>query len=131
MPAKTALPRSSHGDPLFGLCVEESTQRLQCSYFLAMTYYLTSINILPKRVLHLSLWVRVYESEHTQAGTALRPRGAEKTHSTSFAKVFTSGMDAGNGSFTRSHVGSNMGRRCQDPGRRAPCGLPHTHCTQG
>ena len=38
--------------------LSDSTKRLQCSSFLVMTYFLlTDYSLLPKKELHLSLWV--------------------------------------------------------------------------
>ena len=40
------------------MCLKDFAQRLQCSSYLVMTYFLLSDNILPEKELHLSPWVR-------------------------------------------------------------------------
>ena len=55
-------------------------QRLQCSSFLVMTYFLRDYNILPKKELLLSLWVMsaVSESPESGPGFGLEPNGSTK-----------------------------------------------------
>ena len=59
---KILLQHSLHLSIYIHIYICTYTQRLQCSSFLVMTYFLRNFNILPEEELRSSLWVPVFIS---------------------------------------------------------------------